>query len=134
MIISSLSPFHTNVPLCNVDTVDRIKQIDYFKHGDVYRLTRRKLELPKFLLIVPMLFFKDLTHRLKTNRCENWLLCKGQHVFCLICILCHNFWTNYDLDLLSTSKWPSGPQFYERFSWKWQKMTPNSQKMVIYES
>ena len=45
------------------DTDDRINQIDYFKHADVYRLTRRKLELPKFLLIVPMLFFKDLTMR-----------------------------------------------------------------------
>ena len=31
-----------------------------------------------------------------------------------ICILCHNPWTNQISDLLSTSKWPSEPQFCER--------------------
>ena len=31
-----------------------------------------------------------------------------------ICILCHNLRTNQILDLLSTSKWPSEPQFCER--------------------
>ena len=30
-----------------------------------------------------------------------------------ICILSHNFWINQDVDLLSTSKWPSEPQFCE---------------------
>ena len=43
-----------------------------------------------------------------------------------ICVLCHNFWPNYNLNLLSTSKWPSELQFCERyvciwrkFGWKW---------------
>ena len=37
----------------------------------------------------------------------------------------HNFWTNYDLDPLSTSKWPSEPPFCERWRYIWQK---NGQK------
>ena len=37
----------------------------------------------------------------------------------------HNFWTNQSLDPLSTSKWPSEPQFCERYSYSWQK---NGQK------
>ena len=38
-----------------------------------------------------------------------------------IWILCHNFWTNYDLDLLSISNWPSEPQFCKRWIYIWQK-------------
>ena len=38
-----------------------------------------------------------------------------------ICVLCHNFWSNQDVDLLSTSKWPSEPQFCERWTYIWQK-------------
>ena len=34
-----------------------------------------------------------------------------------ICILCHNFWSNQNVDLLSTSKWPSEPQFCERWTY-----------------
>ena len=33
-----------------------------------------------------------------------------------ICVLCHNFWANQDLDLFSTSKWPSESQFYETYN------------------
>ena len=33
----------------------------------------------------------------------------------------HNFWTNWDLAPLSTSKWPSEPQFCERWRYIWQK-------------
>ena len=42
-----------------------------------------------------------------------------------ICIFWHNLRTNQILDLLSTSKWPSKPQFCERWTYKWQK---NGQK------
>ena len=42
-----------------------------------------------------------------------------------MCILCHNFWTNWDLEPWSTSKWPSEPQFCERWTYKWRK---NGQK------
>ena len=38
-----------------------------------------------------------------------------------ICILCHNFWINQNLDQLSTSKWPSETQFCERSTYIWQK-------------
>ena len=38
-----------------------------------------------------------------------------------ICILCHNFWANDNLDPLSISKWPSEPQFCERKAYIWQK-------------
>ena len=55
------------------------------------------------------------SHRGMNTRGKNWLLWKGLTVCCLICVLCHNFWTNYDLDLFSTSKWPSELQFCERY-------------------
>ena len=45
----------------------------------------------------------------------------GPTLFGLRCILSHNFWTNYDLDLFSTSKWPSEPQFCERYNGSCQK-------------
>ena len=38
-----------------------------------------------------------------------------------ICVLCHNFWSNQNVDLLSTSKWPSEPQFCERWTYIRQK-------------
>ena len=66
---------------------------------------------------------KPFTHRLKTKRCKFRTLLIRPDVFHLICILCHNFWTNYDLDLLSTSKWWSESQFCERYLWKWQKIS-----------
>ena len=42
-----------------------------------------------------------------------------------MCILRHDFWTNWDLEPWSTSKWLSEPQFCERWTCKWQK---NGQK------
>ena len=44
-----------------------------------------------------------------------------------ICVLCHNFWTNQNLEQLSTSKWPSEPQFCERWTYIRQK---NGQKWL----
>ena len=38
-----------------------------------------------------------------------------------IWVLWHNFWANYDLDLLSISNNPSEPQFCERWTYIWQK-------------
>ena len=38
-----------------------------------------------------------------------------------ICSLCHNLWTNQILDLLSTSKRFSEPQFCERYTYSWRK-------------
>ena len=60
-------------------------------------------------------------HRGMNTIGENWLLWKGPTVSRLICVLCHNFWTNYDLDLISTSKWMSEFQFCERYLCRWQK-------------
>ena len=48
-----------------------------------------------------------------------------------ICTLCHNVCTNYDLDSLSTSKWPSGSQFCERSTHSWQKRAIYGSKMTI---
>ena len=50
-----------------------------------------------------------------------------------ICVLCHNFWTNQNLDQLSTSKWPSETQFCERWTYIWQKMAGNGRNIVIYQ-
>ena len=44
----------------------------------------------------------------------------------------YNFWTNQDLDSLGTSKWPSEPQFCDRWPDIWQKMARNSRTTVIY--
>ena len=46
--------------------------------------------------------------------------------------LCHNFWTNYDLDLLSTSKWPPEPQFCQRWRHRLQKNSINGRKTAIH--
>ena len=46
---------------------------------------------------------------------------KRPTLFGLRCIFCHNFWTNYDLDLFSTSKWPSDLQFCERYKGRCRK-------------
>ena len=61
----------------------------------------------------------EIGDRGMNTRGENWLLWKGLTV---CCILCHDFWTNYDLDLFSTSKWPSELQFCERYVCRWQKI------------
>ena len=45
----------------------------------------------------------------------------GPTLFGLRCIFCHDFWTNCDLDLFSTSKWPSDLQFCERYKGRCQK-------------
>ena len=44
-----------------------------------------------------------------------------------ICVLCHNFWSNQNVDLLSPSKWLSEPQFCERWTYIWWK---NGQKWL----
>ena len=48
-------------------------------------------------------------------------------------ILCLSSWSNYNFSILSTSKWPSGPQFCERFLCSSQKNYQNWSKMAIYE-
>ena len=35
--------------------------------------------------------------------------------FCMFFHLCHNFWANSGIDLFSTSKWLSEPQFCEKY-------------------
>ena len=45
-----------------------------------------------------------------------------------ICILCHNFWTNQNLNPLGISKWPSEHQFCESY------LARNGLKTAIYQS
>jgi hypothetical protein len=64
-------------------------------------------------------------HLQKTNKiCHPTTHCYGKdRLFVrIICVLCLNFWTNYDLDLFSTSKWPSELQFCERYLCIWRKI------------
>ena len=78
---------------------------------------RQEYKVDRFYIYMTQYHLKGKTkceHRGRDTRAENWLLCKGPTVFRLRCVLCHNFWTNYDLDLFSTSKWPSDLQFCER--------------------
>ena len=42
-----------------------------------------------------------------------------------VCILCRNFWTNQNLDLLGTSKWQSESHFWDRSTYI---MAKNGQK------
>ena len=79
--------------------------------------------------------------------------------FCVFGVLCHNFWTNWDKDMLtlslpavvmwysymgwfrpvpvgiglSISKWPFELQFCKRYPCSWQKMALNSHKLAIYQ-
>ena len=55
---------------------------------------------------------------------------KGPTLFVLRCILCHNFWTIYDLALFSTLKWSSDLQFCETYKGRCRKMTRNCRKMI----
>ena len=50
-----------------------------------------------------------------------------------ICALFHYFWSNQNVDLLSTSKWPSEPQFCERWTYILQKMARKGRTKVIYK-
>ena len=45
----------------------------------------------------------------------------------------HNFWTNQDLDPLSTSKGPPELQFCEKYTHIWRKMASNGCTKVIYK-
>ena len=47
-----------------------------------------------------------------------------------ICVLCCCFWSNQDLDMFSTSEWPSAIKFFGRYLCSWQKMTRNYPKMA----
>ena len=52
---------------------------------------------------------------------------------------CCSFWSNYNLDTFSTSKWTSPPKFCERYSCSWQKKWPEmivklpNAKVVTFE-
>jgi hypothetical protein len=48
--------------------------------------------------------------------------------------ICQSFWSNEDLDTLSTSKWLFESQFCERYLGSWQKMTRNDRKMTSFET
>ena len=83
---------------------------------------RRPLQENEYTFGISTNIYFGFAHRGMNTRGEFWLLWKGPHVFCLICVLCDNFWTNYDLDLFSTSKWPSELQFCERYLCRWRKI------------
>ena len=61
-------------------------------------------------------------HRGMNTRGENCLLWKGPTFCHFICLFCHNLWTNYDLNLFSTSEWWSELQFCERCLCRWQNI------------
>ena len=48
--------------------------------------------------------------------------------------LCHKFWSNWDLDMFSPSKWPSAPKFWERYICRWWKMARNGCKIAKRKS
>ena len=45
-----------------------------------------------------------------------------------ICTLYRSFWSNWDLDTFSPSKWLLAPKFCERCSCSWQRMARNGVK------
>ena len=62
------------------------------------------------------------TKRKNTKNTNVWFCTKPQKTWNgNICVLCPNFWTIQNLDQLNTSKWPSAPQFCERWTYTWQK-------------
>ena len=68
-----------------------------------------------------LVYWTTCTQRVIRRELKTDSYSKGPTLFGLRCILCHNFWTNYDLDLFSTSKWPSDLQFCERYKGRCQK-------------
>jgi hypothetical protein len=68
-----------------------------------------------------LLSFQPFRQRVIRRESKTDSYSTGPTLFGLRCILCHNFWTNYDLDLFSTSKWPSDLQFCERYKGRCQK-------------
>ena len=60
-------------------------------------------------------------HRGRNTREENWLHWKGPTLFHLRCVLCHNFWTNYDHLKFS---------FVKDIKVVVEKMTRNCSKMI----
>ena len=56
-----------------------------------------------------------------------------KNIYGNICILSHKFWMNQGSDLLSTLKWPSKPQFCERYWYSRQKNDQKWSYTAIYE-
>ena len=56
-----------------------------------------------------------------------------KNIYGNICILSHKFWMNQGSDLLSTLKWPSKPQFCERYWYSRQKNDQKWSYRAIYE-
>ena len=46
------------------------------------------------------------------------------------CVLYWSFWSDWGLDMFSTSKWPSEPKFCERYYVVGKKMTRNGCKIA----
>ena len=53
---------------------------------------------------------------------------RGFAFFCF----CHYFWTNWDLDMSSTSKWASESQFCKIYWCSWKKMAKNGRKTAAW--
>ena len=88
-----------------------------------YMLIFHKIEVQKVILVcltgLKFIWFKGYDTECKYL--YFWffaILYKNRHLpllrFLHFSVFCHNFCTNKDLDSLSTSKWPSASQFYER--------------------
>ena len=73
------------------------------------------------------------TKRKNAKNTNVWFCTKSQKTWNgNICVFCHNFLTNQNLDQLSISKWPSEPQLCERWTYIWQKIAKNGRNIVIY--
>ena len=90
-----------------------IFRVKYKLYNVILRIARNLLETNQGRVIIksstcwPKNFdwFSWGWHRGMNTIGENWLLWKGPTVCRFICVLCHHFWTNYDLDRFSTSKY-----------------------------
>ena len=64
------------------------------------------------------------------HRGESGLLWKGPTFCCLVCILCHNYWTNYDLRPAQNDR--QNFNFVKDTSVDGKKLATNCQKMATY--
>ena len=103
----------------------------------IFHKTEIQTVILRCLTIINLNCYKSYDTKHKNAKNANvWFCTKSQkNGNGNICILCHNFWTNQNLDPLCPSKWPSGPQFCERLSCNWQindqKWSKNGHLWVI---
>ena len=84
----------------------------------IFNKTEIQTVILRYLPSLNLNWYKSYDTKYKHAKNTNvWFCTKSQKTWNgNICVLCPNFWTNQNLDQLSTSQWLSEPQFCERWT------------------